>query len=475
MTDNLGNFNSGTASVALTVTATGGGNAIYATGTATPYTIRGDNSAAYGIGVFGNSTNTTGGVTSYGVYGSASGANSYGVYGTNTHGGYGVGGSTTTGPGVYGTSTGGNGSEFTTTFATGSAIYAHTAAGGPAVYATSLTTSAIQGAITATNSVGTAIYASGAGSLGGIYFTGVSTGMTGATTNSSATTANLSASGTGSVVVNVNNTGVNGYGVYSGATNSGATAYLGYSNGSNGIAANLTANGFNGIAVQATSTAGYGVVAQGEIAGVTSESIGYAVQGTTTGNGGIGVFGIGSTGSTGGYFRNNGTGYALVVDGIGYVGGYLTKSGGGFRIDHPTDPENSFINHEFVESDTAKNTYSGNLTLDTNGEGTVVMDKDWFPVVSSDPSISLTPKSKSMPNLFWDQIDNSTFKISGGIANGQVSWTITCLRSDAWQKKNHPGVVISKKEDEKGFFMHPELFGKDNSLHIMLAARTQKN
>jgi hypothetical protein len=100
---------------------------------------------------------------------------------------------------------------------------------------------------------------------------------------------------------------------------------------------------------------------------------GYGVAGRSTG--GTGVYG---TGSYGGFFAGGDTGvYAYATNtgsvagyfnGEVHVSGYLYKSGGGFKIDHPLDPANKYLYHSFVESPDVKNIYDGVVTLDTKGE-----------------------------------------------------------------------------------------------------------
>jgi hypothetical protein len=52
-------------------------------------------------------------------------------------------------------------------------------------------------------------------------------------------------------------------------------------------------------------------------------------------------------------------GYAGLFVGNVKVTGALTKGGGGFRVDHPVDPENNYLSHSFVESPDMTNVYSG--------------------------------------------------------------------------------------------------------------------
>jgi hypothetical protein len=55
----------------------------------------------------------------------------------------------------------------------------------------------------------------------------------------------------------------------------------------------------------------------------------------------------------------------------------INKAGGGFKIDHPLDPANKYLNHGFVESIDMKNIYDGIVTLDANGEAVIELP-EWF-------------------------------------------------------------------------------------------------
>jgi trimeric autotransporter adhesin len=56
--------------------------------------------------------------------------------------------------------------------------------------------------------------------------------------------------------------------------------------------------------------------------------------------------------------------------------GSLSKSGGGFRIDHPLDPAGKYLCHSFVESPDMKNVNDGSTVLDGQGRAEVVLP-DW--------------------------------------------------------------------------------------------------
>ena len=51
---------------------------------------------------------------------------------------------------------------------------------------------------------------------------------------------------------------------------------------------------------------------------------------------------------------NTDGGWAGWFEGDVNVNGTLSKSSGGFRIDHPVDPANRYLHHSFVESPPAR-------------------------------------------------------------------------------------------------------------------------
>jgi hypothetical protein len=125
------------------------------------------------------------------------------------------------------------------------------------------------------------------------------------------------------------------------------------------------------------------------------------------------------------------------------VGGYLTKSGGGFTIDHPLDPANKVLTHSFVESPDMKNLYDGVVVLDANGESTIELP-EWFEVLNRDFRYQLTPIGRAGMLYVKEEIKNNKFTI-GGEPGTKVSWQVTGTRKDAWAEKYRP-----KIEEEKG-------------------------
>jgi hypothetical protein len=225
-------------------------------------------------------------------------------------------------------------------------------------------------------------------------------------------------------------------------------------------------------------TAGYGVIASGGEGnyGAGGSAV-YALGGkSANSDGGCGVIAVGGYSSTpgrsggaaieayAGQGENGATnGLAGKFDGNVEVTGMLSKGGGSFKIDHPLDPENKYLSHSFVESPDMKNIYDGVVSLDNNGESVIEMP-EWFGALNRDFRYLLTPLGAPMPGLYIAQeIANNRFKISGGKAGMKVSWQVTGIRQDAWANKNRIKVEVDKPEEERGHYLHPEAFGKDEA------------
>jgi hypothetical protein len=126
---------------------------------------------------------------------------------------------------------------------------------------------------------------------------------------------------------------------------------------------------------------------------------------------------------------------------------------------HPLDPADKYLLHASVESSEMMDIYSGNASLDANGE-TVVELPTWFEAINNDCRYQLTAIGSPSPGLYVAQeISGNHFKIAGGQAGGKVSWQITAVRRDVYAKA-HPLVVeTSKDAAERGYYIHPELYG----------------
>ena len=142
------------------------------------------------------------------------------------------------------------------------------------------------------------------------------------------------------------------------------------------------------------------------------------------------------------------------------ITGNLAKGGGSFKIDHPVDPANKYLYHSFVESPDMMNVYNGMIMLDASGEATVELP-DWFGALNRDFRYLLTPVGAPAPTLYIaEEVSDNHFKIAGGSPRMKVSWQVTGIRQDAWANAHRIPVEQQKAADERGYYLHPELFGQ---------------
>lgn len=165
-------------------------------------------------------------------------------------------------------------------------------------------------------------------------------------------------------------------------------------------------------------------------------------------NGGIGP----------GIYGSAASGYAGYFQGDVWITGNLHKGSGSFTIDHPLDPENKYLQHSFVESPDMMNIYNGNVTLDDEGEAVIEMP-DYFTTLNKDFRYQLTCIGGFAPVYVAEEIENCHFKIAGGKPNLKISWQITGIRKDPYAESNRIQVVVEKKADERGKYLHPEAYG----------------
>ena len=109
---------------------------------------------------------------------------------------------------------------------------------------------------------------------------------------------------------------------------------------------------------------------------------------------------------------NNGstTGYAGLFYGNAWVAGTLAKNAGAFRIDHPLDPANKYLNHSFVQSPDMKNIYDGVVTTDARGLATVELPA-WFGAPNQDFRYQLTVMGQFAQAIVQSKIKDNRFTI----------------------------------------------------------------
>jgi hypothetical protein len=150
--------------------------------------------------------------------------------------------------------------------------------------------------------------------------------------------------------------------------------------------------------------------------------------------------------------------YAGDFQGNIFVGGALYGSAAVTSIDHPTDPANKYLLHSSVQSSDMKNIYDGVVTLDASGEAVIQMP-EWFGALNRDFRYQLTCIGGFAPVYIAGEMANNQFKIGGGKEGMKISWQVTGIRQDAWAQAHRTPVELEKPDREKGFYLHPELYG----------------
>ncbi len=202
----------------------------------------------------------------------------------------------------------------------------------------------------------------------------------------------------------------------------------------------------------------------GGITGFSNVAGHSAVYGQNTANSG--------TGTNGGTFytsSSQGSGIVAVNNasdslagwfgGNVYISGSLSKGSGSFKIDHPLDPANKYLYHSFVESPDMMNIYNGVTQMDAHGAAWITLP-DYFQALNRDFRYQLTSIGRAQPNLYIArEISGNRFRIAGGKPGGKVSWQVTGIRHDAYAEAHRIQVEEEKPENERGHYLHPELFG----------------
>ena len=278
------------------------------------------------------------------------------------------------------------------------------------------------------------------------------------------------------------------HGVYGNSQGVSCAGVLGISQGDYGIG--VHGKGTKGIGVMGEGlgggglgSPGIGVEGRGTKAGVVGIADSYGVMGVGRGDGAGICAEHGSAGNSaylgakdyaGGFeFRGRTRAFLCLYDYAGLfhgnvqINGNLIKTGGQFKIDHPLDPANKYLNHAFVESPEMKTVYDGLALLDEKGEARVELP-DWFMSLNREYRYQLTPIGGAAPNLHVaEEIADNSFKIAGGAPGLKVSWQVTGIRQDAWAEANSMPVEEDKPSDEQGLYLYPELHGAPEDLSII--------
>lgn len=331
----------------------------------------------------------------------------------------------------------------------------------------------------------------------GVYGFGPFTGVQGEVTQPGGTGvfgANTATSGNAFGVQGLSGS-VAGVGVYGGANLSGVWGETNSPTG-RGVYANNTAISGPANAIVATSAGPFAttILATGSFVGVhgrTSGTIARAVYGEATGGNGqsFGVYAtVMSDQGTGVYARafnistNGNARYGVWAEApvltnswAGWFQGNVNITGSifaaskSFRIDHPLDPQNTYLNHVSVESPDMKTMYDGLVTLDERGEAWVTLPR-YFEALNRDFRYQLTCVGGHAPVYIAERVRENRFLIAGGVPGLEVSWTVTGIRKDPWAERNRVVVEEPKGPGQRGTYLAPEAYGKPAILREGLPA-----
>ena len=179
-----------------------------------------------------------------------------------------------------------------------------------------------------------------------------------------------------------------------------------------------------------------------------------------------GIFGGGE--NEDGVWGISGGGYGGFFQGDVFVNGTLQASIKNFKIDHPADPANKYLVHSSVESSEMMNIYSGNVVTDELGLATVKLP-EWFEVENGDFRYQLTTIGRDAHAWIAEEVAQHQFKIATNATFVKVSWQITAVRQDAYAQAHRLIVEQEKPANERGYYIHPELYGQPEEKGIAWA------
>ncbi|HZR27785.1 MAG TPA: hypothetical protein VFA71_03315 [Terriglobales bacterium] len=190
--------------------------------------------------------------------------------------------------------------------------------------------------------------------------------------------------------------------------------------------------------------------------------------GTSTSGEAIGSQRTGSGGSNGNnqfgldFYTNYTSRMFIDNGGTVHIPGNLNVTGTkNFKIDDPLAPAEKYLVHASIESSEILNLYSGNVVLDNKGMATVQLPR-WMEAENKDFRYQLTCVGRFAPVYVAEEIHNNRFEIAGGRPGMKISWQITGVRNDAYVKA-HPMIVEEDKGENRGTYLHPELFEKQET------------
>ena len=238
----------------------------------------------------------------------------------------------------------------------------------------------------------------------------------------------------------------------------------------------------NWVGVRGESKSDIGV--WGTSGGTSDSGVGvYGSSTSSTGVRGVSTSGIGVTGTSGGIgvratCTSEEHGFGVFAEGgvAGLFAGSVAVQGDltvwsgnkAFKIDHPLDPQNKYLLHNAVEAPERKNVYDGVARLDKDG-ATWVELPEWFEALNGDFRYQLTAVGGAAPNLHVaEEVSENRFKIAGGQEGMRICWQLTGTRKDPWAAANPFEVEQEKPAEERGRYLEPGLYDAPEEQRVMI-------
>jgi hypothetical protein len=136
------------------------------------------------------------------------------------------------------------------------------------------------------------------------------------------------------------------------------------------------------------------------------------------------------------------------------AGWFGATAGKGFFIDHPLDPENKYLLHATVEGPEPYNLYRGVVTTDASGRAVVHLP-DYFEAANKDFSYYLQPIGTFAQVIVEEEVRSN-----------EVSWMVVATRDDPYMRYFWKPTVIEKSPEQRGKYLVPQVYGKDDSYGI---------
>ena len=108
---------------------------------------------------------------------------------------------------------------------------------------------------------------------------------------------------------------------------------------------------------------------------------------------------------------------------------------------------------------------NGNITTDENGDATIKLP-EYFEALNQDFRYQLTAIGQFAQAIVASEIKDNQFSIKTDKPRVKVSWQVTGIRHDAFANANRIQVEEVKPAKERGFYLHPELFGQPEEKRV---------